>query len=179
MLFIKPLIKTFLIACVMFFIVVFLGMKFHWVNVFKANKHAIKLKIPSQTLSTSAEKVIDNEITDFEPQIININEVDISLKGMTKQQIENHCKTLLRKSVIDTVLLELSVGNCVLSNYRGEIKNNNLNIGSSNSTNNRQIQTQKNNASLSCKRRVKQQGFSNEIEELLLQGMCVSNALNR
>ncbi len=176
--YLKPLIKTTFIASLLFFVLVFLGMKYHWIEFFqnKSNNNT-ELVIPEQKpLPDVARNGVEEERVDedFQPQLIQTQEPGSLIENMTKEQVELHCSELYQATE-DKVLLELAVGNCVLNNFKDPYQDTNLEESDFKSSNNRQIQTQKKNMMIQCQQQVEQLTYSNEVERQLLLGVCVSS----
>ena len=126
--FLKPLIKTLLASCILFFSLVYLGMEYHWIGFNKNDKGKnIELKIPerAQTLASKSSDnfsqhnnvVTANEEGSFQPQIMQTARSSSLVTHMTKMQVTESCTQLLTKKIADVELLELAIGDCVLSNY--------------------------------------------------------------
>lgn len=175
MLFLKPFIRTIILATILFFLLVYLGMKYHWVETFQNKANKIELNIPAQSsvIGEFDNVKIEGSIKDFQPSLIQGKKHKVSalLADMTKGQIAERCQQLFRKTAMDKGLRELAVGDCVVSIYR---KNPSIR-----STQNRQIQIKRQNATQQCQRTINQTKVSNEIERQLLVGICVSDKLNR
>ncbi|HIQ14174.1 MAG TPA: hypothetical protein EYH38_01205 [Leucothrix sp.] len=176
MLFLKPFIKTIILAAILFFLLIYLGMKYHWVETFQNKVNKIELNIPAQSAVIGEfdnVKLDEGSPKDFQPILIQGQEQGASalLADMTKGQIAEQCQKLFRKTAMDKDLRELAVGDCVVSIYRKKT------ILSS--IQNRQDQVKRKNATQQCQRTINHTKFSNEIERQLLVGICVSDKLNR
>jgi hypothetical protein len=191
MTFLKPLVKTVFLSSILFFALVYLGMKYHWIG-FNPNDNdkKLELKIPkhSQTLASntanhsllSSEGSEDESEKGYQPQIIQTSRSSSLVINMTKAQVIESCTQLLRKKMADTNMLELAVGDCVISNYRDPIIETSLEWGAMRSTSNRQVQLRRNNILKICKQSISSANtakFSNEIEKQLLLGICISGKL--
>ena len=180
--FLSPLIKTLLVSALLFFILVFLGMKYHWIG-FNHNDKNIKLNIPKSTpvlgaveqvklsqdnnLSSALNLASNTEERRFQPQIIQTARPSSLVINMTKVQVVESCRQLLKKKIINTDLLELAVGNCVISNYRDSIIDT--------KEEEEKMSSAKSNVLKACQHSVAISGnYSNEIERQLLLGICVS-----
>ena len=182
MLFLKPLIKTILVSCILFFALVYLGMKYHWVG-FNQNDKSTELKIPKRSSTLDSENidkisqfnniVTDNE-EDFHPQIIQTVSSNSLVYHMTKMQVAKSCTQLLSNKVKDVGLLELAIGDCVISNYRDSIIETQVEEGEIRSTKSRQAQLRRNNVLKTCQQSLSFESYSNEIEKQLLLGICIS-----
>ncbi len=174
MLFLKPFIRTIILAAILFFLLVYLGMKYHWVEIFQNKANKIELNIPTQSKVIGGFNIkVEGSPKDFQPSLIQGQEQEASaqLAEMTKEQIAERCQQLFRKTAMDKGLRELAVGDCVVSIFREK--------NSLRSPQNRQTQIKKQNATQQCQRTINQTKFSNEIEKQLLLGICVSDKLNR
>ena len=180
MLFLKPFIKTIILAAILFFLLIYLGMKYHWVETFQNKVNRIELNIPAQSAVIGEfdnVKLDEGSPKDFQPSLIQgqeqeqEQEASALLADMTKGQIAERCQKLFRKTAMDKDLRELAVGDCVVSIYRKKT------ILSS--IQNRQAQVKRKNATQQCQRTINHTKFSNEVERQLLVGICVSDKLNR
>ncbi len=178
----KPLFKTILISSVLFFSLVFLGMKYHWIGGIQGNKgETQELVIPRQPKGLQSEVFFNDTLNqkqnsnkDFLPQIIPTTNSNSLVANMSKTQIKKSCLTLLKRTIFDTAWLELAVGNCVISNYKDIIIETRLAEGEVRSTRSRQTQTRGNNLIRTCQQAITQQKPDNEIEKQLLLGICLS-----
>ena len=122
MLFLKPFIRTIILATILFFLLVYLGMKYHWVENFNSKTNKIALSIPDQSaLMGEFDNVkLEGDSKGFQPSLIQRKEPKVSaqLADMTKRQVVKHCQQLFRKTAMDRGLRELVVVDCVVSLYR-------------------------------------------------------------
>ena len=124
----KPILRTTILAGVLFFLLVYLGMKYHWVDAFKKEDDQKMLaqkgrNKTDQTLSSKVElsdvppitmspDVSDGIVTDFVadaesndgespflPEIIKNTAATSLIDSMTKDQIALYCQTLYYKSL--------------------------------------------------------------------------------
>jgi hypothetical protein len=199
MLFLKPLIKTTLIASVLFFALVYLGMKYHWIGYLDGNNDkAIELAIPANAAALKNDPTKSNTFKsndavnsdlssdqnasenpeDFTPEIIQtVRSSSNAAVNMSKEQIKTGCTNLLKRTITDAGLLELAIGDCVISNFRDSIREIKSNEESVRSTKNRQAQIQKNNIRNACIQRLNRKNYTNEVEKQLLLGICMSREL--
>lgn len=121
--FFKPLVKTILVSSILFFALVYLGMKYHWIGFNQNDKDKnVELKIPERTQMLGSKNAItDKEEKNFHPQIIQTVRSSSLVINMNKEQVTESCTQLLRKKMTDIDLLELAIGDCVISNYRDSI----------------------------------------------------------
>ncbi|MCF6190187.1 MAG: hypothetical protein L3J51_06905 [Cocleimonas sp.] len=175
MLFLKPFIRTIILATLLFFLLIYLGIKYHWVETFQNKANKIELNIPAQSavIGEFDNVKIEGDSKVFQPSLIQGQKQEASalLADMTKGQIAERCQKLFRKTAMDKGLRELAVGDCVVSIYRKKT--------SLSSIQNRQTQIKRQNATQQCQRTINQTKYSNEIERQLLVGICVSDKLNR
>ena len=175
MLFLKPFIRTIILATILFFLLVYLGMKYHWVEIFQNKANKIELNIPTQSkvIGGFNNIKVEGSPKDFQPSLIQGKEQEASaqLAEMTKEQIAERCQQLFKKTAMDKGLRELAVGDCVVSIFREK--------NSLRSPQNRETQIKRQNATQQCQRTINKTKFSNEIEKQLLLGICVSDKLNR
>ena len=172
----KPFLKALLISSAIFLLVVFLGIKYHWVKVLQhKNDKQISLQLPdNQTEIASPPPELLQE-DEFQPEIINQQLIQSKLSNMTKEQITIGCQRLF-KTALNEGQKELLIGNCVVSNYQESIQA----ISNIGSTVNRQKLTQKQNAQKNCQNQItRQQKNLKPLENELLLGICVSNQMNR
>jgi len=183
--FLKPLFKTIIISSLLFFVLVFLGMKYHWIGIIQDDKGKNKeLIIPHQSKNLDAETSTSNLLSQnqnsdeiFQPQIIQTEKTSTLVNNMTKTLVKESCLQLLRRTIIDSDTLELAVGNCVISNYRDPIIETRMEEGMVKPTQSRQAQTRRNNIIESCQQRIYSENIitnANEVEKQLLLGICVS-----
>jgi len=172
----KSFIKTALISIILFFSLVFLGMKYHWIGFFQTgNNQDMTLSIPDLPVSPElANNGVEEEKIegDFQPEIIPTLSSDSLIENMTKNQVEENCLQLYQEET-DELLLELAVGNCVLSNFNDPYQE--LSEERGTASNNRQKQTHKKNIINTCSQKVDEMSYNNEIERQLLIGICLSN----
>lgn len=183
--FLAPFIKALLISILLFFILVFLGMKYHWIGS-SHNDETIKLNIPKNTVTLGPKEmskysqninslsVTHAEDSIFEPQIIQTVRPSSLVVNMTKAQVVKSCTELLKNQSKNTELLEIAIGNCVISNYQESIINTKNEESRIRSTKNRQAQLIKTNILKACQQSLGTTEYSNEIERQLLLGICMS-----
>ena len=175
---IKPVVKTSLLAALFFLVIVSLGIKYHWVEKIRPSEQQKEIPIPivveeNQSVQNGggAEPVKENE---FEPEVItDVDYADVLAK-MDKTQIQEACTELYTQTEQDPILKELAIGDCVVSNF-SDSENEQI----SRSKNNRQIQTLRKNATLSCWKELQLGGSDySQLEQQLLIGVCVANRLS-
>ena len=118
---IKPFFRVTLLSLILSFLLIYLGIKYHWIENFKADTNSkIELTIPEQsTTNTSAR----NKNT-FNPEILQGSTNRSVLESMNKEQIAEQCINLLSENIQDQLSLDLATVNCVMSNYQETIQNN-------------------------------------------------------
>lgn len=180
MLFLKPLLKTIIISSLLFFVLVYLGMKYHWIGFYSDDNKNMELTIPDSPAmlntnnSTNVNSETDQTSEDFQPQIIQSVRSSTTVSNMTKEQIRESCTNLLKRTISNVGLLELAVGDCVISNYRDSIREITVSSESLSSAKSRQTQIQANNIRNACIQRLNHKNYSNEVEKQLLLGICMS-----
>jgi len=174
MLFLKPIIKTLIISTVLFFILVYLGMKYHWVVYLQNKPTNVELAIPEQpfVISKFESIKIEDDLEKIQPSLIQEHGTSALLVNMDKGQIKKSCQQLFRKMAMNNDQIEIAVGDCVVSNFKTS-DNNPLQ-----STQNRQIQTQRRNAEQQCQQMIAKTYYNSDIEKQLLIGICISSKLN-
>ena len=137
---------TVLLSTVVFLSVVFLGMKYHWVEAFtEGNKQFTELKIPEssgegQALSNSTgivlptmDKTMDNGARTEVTEIIENRSNRSPLANMTKKQVLEYCQNRFKTQGFSDDAIIVAVGNCVVTNYQEpyqEAKPDSLNVAS-------------------------------------------------
>ncbi len=154
-------------------LVIYLGIKYHWSDYLKANNsnNISTLKIPPK--ANNGNKLIhdDNlaQQENFIPEIISVQQQGNLISSMNKDQVTQHCKSLLNKTNQNSDQLSLAVVNCIVSNYQETLQT----INDSNYLHKKQI----------IRKRCQQQFANNSkysgIEKQLLAGICISDGLTQ
>jgi len=199
----KPFIRTIILAGILFFLLVYLGMQYHWGETLKKStskppQKQLELSIPKaedlveepQDLTVpiidveplEAEDALSEEENQndelFEPEIIKNGPTIALIDSMTKDQIAIQCQQLYNQSfnMADDPSVDLLIGNCVVSNFQEPFEE---------SIKTPQIiqkeQQIKQRAISNCRYQILQpdnNGLSG-IEKQLLIGICVSNQINQ
>ena len=199
----KPFIRTIILAGILFFLLVYLGMQYHWGETLKKStskppQKQLELSIPKaedlveepQDLTVPIIDVEPLESDDalseeenqndelFEPEIIKNGPTIALIDSMTKDQIAIQCQQLYNQSfnMADDPSVDLLIGNCVVSNFQEPFEE---------SIKTPQIiqkeQQIKQRAISNCRYQILQpdnNGLSG-IEKQLLIGICVSNQINQ
>ena len=125
MAFIKPLFRTLFFSSLLFFIAVFLGMKYHWIRSNTSPSAAQETALPpSNVVETTLNDSLDNNklnkpnADSFTPQIMDVETPSSLLLQMSKVQVKKACQTLSEKMSMDKGMSNLFVLNCVVSNYK-------------------------------------------------------------
>jgi len=199
----KPFLRTIILAGILFFLLVYLGMQYHWGETLKKStskpaQEQLELSIPKaedlveepQDLTVpiidvepfdsedalSEEENQNNDL--FQPEIIKNGPTIALIDSMTKDQIAIECQQLYNQSfnMADDPSVDLLIGNCVVSNYQEPFEE---------SIKTPQIiqkeQRIKQRAISNCRYQILQpdnNGLSG-IEKQLLIGICVSNQINQ
>ena len=184
--FFKPIIKTSILAALSFFIIVILGMKYHWIEkIHLGNDKQQVIPIParsekeqvSQTSTLQEEKnsLVKSSDKDFEPTVVTDVDYAEVIAKMDKEGVFEACTSLYANSDQLLELKELAIADCVVSNYSEPDKKT-----ESSSSNNRQKQIQKKNATLACWKELQLGGTDySKLEQQLLVGVCVADKLSR
>ncbi len=171
--FLKPIVKTLLLSGVVFFLLVFLGIKYNWVAFFKSPDSNVELTLPqvSIPLTTSENSAVTK--LPFQLEIIRSTQQPITA-NMSKEQILAGCMQLYNKlGVSNESMNDVIVGDCVVSNYQETIQ-----TTASQQRSNGQIQ-QKHRIEDKCYQQLKNETQLTPLEKQLLWGVCVSDGLNR
>lgn len=117
MIFFRPFIKILLFSVVLFFITVFLGIKFQWADYFFVKNEAIQaLELPKKH-DNPLENLIEKNHYD-NPEILDLSKFEGNeTYTLTKNQIEILCLLIMQNKHQDPDSLSLAVGNCVVSNF--------------------------------------------------------------
>ncbi len=173
----KPFFKVLFLSSTIFFVVVILGMKYHWGKALERKGQTTVLEIPDEKIKTVSTYSVDNVTDQFQPEIIRTKYPTSSpLQDLSKEQINHFCKALFNKENLQEV--SLLIGNCVVSNYQEPLRD--LAQNSAVSTVNRQKLSLKKNVTRDCE--IKNNQMNNarsNIEQKLLIGICVSNTLSK
>ncbi len=131
---------TVVISAMVFLTVVFLGMKYHWVEAFmRDNKSFTELKIPE---SSEEVKAFSNDPGIVSPGADGDTRAEITaliehrsnsspLANMTKKQVLEYCQNRFRTQGFSDDAMIVAVGNCVVTNYQEpyqEIKSDTLSV---------------------------------------------------
>lgn len=178
---IKPLLRTTLLASILFFLLVYMGMKYHWIDILKNKQKPPEktLTLPTETEQPQPEVFIEPEapsVDAFEPEIIKDMATLPVLDAMTKAQIRAYCETLYLESMAleNDPTVDLLIGNCVVSNYQEPFE-----VSDKPPQKVKQDQAKKAQAVRDCQKSTQaDEGFT-DIEFQLLVGICVSNALSQ
>lgn len=172
MLFLKPIIRTTFLSAILAFLLIFLGIKYHWGGYLKSKPQVTaELKIPEMpSLSLNQNEALSKSgnIQVFEPQIISEDKSLSLISSMNKGQIEEQCINLLSRSINDRLSLDLAVANCVVSNYQATLQNSE-----------ELVETSEVKTSLIklCGSEVSRLANHSLVEKQLLIGICVSDQL--
>ena len=198
----KPFLRTIILASILFFLLVYLGMQYHWGETLKKStskppQEQLELSIPKaedlveepqdltvpiidveplESEDTLSEEDQNNDL--FQPEIIKNGPTIALIDSMTKDQIAIQCQQLYNQSfnMADDPSVDLLIGNCVVSNFQEPFEE---------SIKTPQIiqkeQRIKQRAISNCRYQILQpdnNGLSG-IEKQLLIGICVSNQINQ
>ena len=169
---IKPVVKTLLLSSIVFVLLVVLGMKYQWVSLLSKPEKKVELTLPQSSKPLITEND-DSSKPPFQLEIIHSSSQPITA-NMSKQQIQEGCLQLFHKlGVGDELMIDVMVGDCVVSNYQETIQ----------TTSNQQRSSGLDQQKQLVEKRYYQQ-LDNEtrlstLEKQLLWGVCVSDGLNR
>ena len=172
----KHLLRTILLSILLFLILIFLGLKYHWVSYLHTEKVELKktLELPENEQSFSQSNVIQvEEVELFEPEIVEITKDSVPLENMTKAQVIDACGSLYDKTSGDGTLKEIFVGNCVVSNYQESYQEINIEQKQDDALH----QKKREQARRKCLQQQPQTGQFDSLDSLLLIGICISNLL--
>ena len=169
---IKPIFKTVFLSVFFFFLLVALGLKYHWVDFLKSSQNSVELALPEQPMPLEPSVAATAKKPAFPLEIIPSKEQPITA-NMSKEQILETCLQLYRKlGITDKKMIDVIAGDCVVSNYQETIQD---------------VSRQKKTVEQFQKRRsIEQSCFQqlvgdvrlNAIEKQLLWGVCVSDGLS-
>ena len=166
----KNVLRTILLSILLFLILVFLGIKYHWVNLLRDREshQNITLEIPENINKQVPNNQAVEEKQEFEAEIMSGVQNDSQLARMTKVQIIQLCQNLADKLKSDALQKELFVGDCVVSNYKETIQDSET------------IQVVPEDIKQLCIQQSQSSGTNLPSLELkLLQGICISNEVNQ
>lgn len=165
----KNLLRTILLSILLFLILVFLGVKYHWVNLLnnKANHQNLTLKIPENTNTPISNIQTPQEKQEFKAQLMQGVHNDSQVAKMTKVQIIQQCEYLANQIKSDDLQKELFIGDCVVSNYNETIQDADT------------IKVVPQDVKQLCFQQSKSSGYNLQpLEFELLQGICIANEIN-
>ncbi len=166
----KPILKTLLLSALGFFLLVVLGMKYHWVDFLKSPKSDVELILPQSPATLKA--IEKSSEASFPLEIIHSTKQPITA-NMSKQQILAGCLQLYSKlGVSDDTMIDVIAGDCVVSNYQETIQNTSVQKKTP-----AQIQ-QRRTLEYRCHQQVKGDARLTPVEKQLLWGVCVSDGLS-
>lgn len=183
-----------MLASILFFLLVYLGMKYHWGDTIKKldSTQQIELKLPEMKMppfNSTTPRIMDDGLGDatvfsketkkFQPAIINNPPALSMVDGMTKEQITLQCRKLYHQSlgISNDPNSALLIGNCVVNNYQEPFQNNSVRTAKM-IEKNKHVKLRAINL---CRQRIihtQNNGFSG-IEKQLLVGICVSNQISQ
>ena len=173
----KQIILFSLISSLLFLMLVYLGMHYHWVDVLNSNDNdQTILPIPpiqpsaNKLNSSSDEEGVGQTLPHFKPVIIPADQNKSLLATLTKGQISQHCLSIFNKLHNTRDTQELFIADCVLSNYKEPIQ-----------TYQEDQTSAQNQLDQSIRKKCQMSSGSNTdklsfVEKELLVGMCLSNS---
>lgn len=172
MLSLKPFIRITFLSIILMSLLIYLGVKYHWGNQFKAlEEQSLELKIPNKVVNENDDDKINKIKDSFDLKIINNNPGSTLVSSMNKEQIAEQCINLLSRDINDAMTLELATVNCVASNYQETFQTQNI-------KNLSELQNKKSAFSEQCKRQFNTDTQYTVLEKQLLIGICISDKLN-
>lgn len=170
----KNLLRTTLLSILLFLILVFLGVKYHWATYLqdKKKEQETTFTLPENTNLFVTEGLQTEPDKEYQPALIHSVNNKSALKNMTKQQIIKACEILSSNTEKDVLQKELFVGNCVVSNYNETIQDSVVDQPY-------KSPQQVNQARDLCMQQLSNGNSKWTLELELLTGVCVSNHLNR
>lgn len=171
--FLKPIVKTLLLSSIVFFLLVALGMKFQWIALFNKPENKVELSIPQSPKPLIITENDDSSKSPFQLEIIHSSSQPITA-NMSKQQIQEGCLQLYNKlGVGNELMIDVIVGDCVVSNYQETIQT------TSNKPRSNGLDQQKQWVEKRCYQQLENETRLTPLEKQLLWGVCVSDGLNR
>ena len=170
MIFFKPVARTIVLSTILAFLLMFLGIKYHWGDYLRITQSVSnELLIPDKTENTIIDQVnlISVSQNKFTAEIVKGDRSFHLIEVMNKEQVTVQCMRLLSKTIVDNLLLDLAVANCVVSNYQEIIQD----VAQRNSNYSRFIKK--------CNLEFNQQAEYSTLEKQLLVGICVSDNLTQ
>lgn len=119
----KSLSLTLIISMILFFGMVSMGMKYHWVDKINNNNNTqnVDLKIPQQVVNDEQTTHFQSkQPLDFKPVVLqhDLNNNHSSFSTMTKQQVIDYCTAHVQKSTLANEQMTLAIGDCVVTRYQ-------------------------------------------------------------
>jgi hypothetical protein len=174
MLLIKPFLRIIILSLLLFFLLVYLGIKYHWGDHFRNDQVTqSELQLPLAQNAASSNPMVSLPIADnseaFIPEIIKGHQSSSLIVSMNKEQIEEQCTNLLSKTNDGNSSLELAVANCVISNFQETYENSSARKSS--------VGSEKNLTEVTdiCTQKISQLASYSSLEKQLLIGICVSD----
>jgi len=156
-------------------LVIYLGIKYHWSDYLKDNKSSniISLTIPVKPNISNKKTIGDIRSVDqqdlFKPDILSVKQKGDLISSMNKDQVTQHCKSLLSKAIQNSDQLNLAIVNCVVSNYQEMLQT----INDSSYLQKRQTVYKR------CQQQFAHDRKYSSIEIQLLVGICTSDSLSQ
>jgi len=164
----KPFIRITILSLILAFLLIYLGIKYHWVENFKTGADSsLILDIPKK------DEFINDEIKSsdiYRPKIIKSDSKNNVIDSMNKEQIADECVNLLGKTITKPLDLELATVNCVMSNYQDDFQNNAKTDKALELETKRKIKLK-----LQCQSQYANTKKYSSLEKQLLIGICVSD----
>ena len=136
----KSLTFTLIISMILFFGIVSMGMKYHWVDkINSGDTQNVSLEIPQKAASDAQTQ--HNKTTqslDFQPVVLqhDSNNTHSYFSMMTKQQVIDYCTAQVQKSTLANEQMTLAIGDCVVTRYQDPYQEMNGEVSSTLNRNN-------------------------------------------
>lgn len=172
----KPFVRITILSIILTFLLIFLGVKYHWGDHFRAKPPVtIELNIPDKRDSKkNNNEVVRIDLNSFDPDIVQGSSSSSLIDSMNKEQITEHCINFFSKELKDPLTLELATVNCVVSNFQETFQNQNVQ--------DKQFEVEAKTKNLLLKQECAREYIQNTkyttIEKQLMIGVCVSDRSN-
>lgn len=172
----KPFVRISVLSIILTFLLISLGVKYHWGDYFKKGPSAsMELNIPDENKSAKNINAIEVKgANSYLPELVQESNSSSLIDSMNKEQITEHCINFLSRDIKNPLNLELASVNCVLSNFQETFQI--LNIKDKQS----EVELTKKRLLLEqeCVRSLIPNSKNTSIENQLAIGMCISDKLN-
>ena len=125
----KTLLWTIVLAVLIFFVVVFFGMKYQWVQALQNKKtipnEKIELKIP-ETNAVTTPTLVDEKVRvskgsgEFSPSLLGEETDIVDFTGMPLELVVKECRRISKKIGVPEDRFAQSVNECAARNFQGK-----------------------------------------------------------